>query len=259
MDLMTIFGVLFGAGAVYFVMWDSNIARFLYDRNSLILVLGGTIASTIISFPWSSMKQVPGALRFIFFPPKHFDTEEMMDVILDLSQKVKQSGIDILQADVDNLKDKFLSKGIQLILDGQDINTVEDILRKEMILMQQRHQRVTSVFRAMGTFAPVFGLLGTLIGVLQVLGILNDPKQSIQEGMSVAITTTFYGIFGANFIFLPAAIKLSEHSDKEILNMEIALEGLHGIVSGEVPSVIRKRLSMFISKRLRDSEKVETK
>ena len=122
--------------------------------------------------------------------------------------------------------------------------------------IQQRHQKVCSVFRLMATVAPIFGLLGALIGVIQVLKNITDPK-TMGASMAIAMTTSFYGIFGANFMFLPVAIKLSEYSESEILNMELIIEGILSIQKGDVPLLTEKKLEAFLSKRLREKEIVK--
>lgn len=126
-------------------------------------------------------------------------------------------------------------------------------MRQEIFSVAQRHERTTGVFQAMATFSPIFGLLGTLIGVIQVLKNLQDPA-SMGASMAIAVTTTFYGIFGANFLFLPASLKLGEYSSDEILAKELIADGIESILNKEVPSITSHRLDGFLSTRIREKQ-----
>jgi chemotaxis protein MotA len=119
-------------------------------------------------------------------------------------------------------------------------------MEKEIFYTRQRHDRVTTVFRTMATLSPIFGLLGTLIGVVQVLRNLSDPS-SMGSAMAIAITTTFYGIFAANFIFLPVAIKLNDQSQREIMSRELMTEGVLCIQLGDLPIAVKQKLNAFLS------------
>ncbi len=251
MDLMTIVGLILGAAAVYFVMLHGGVVHLLFNLDALILVLGGTVACTLIAYPWSIIKHAPKALKLILFPPKNLQPEEVIKIVVGLAERARRNGIESLQNDIHTLNDKFLVNSVQMLIDGTEPDTVRDNLEKEIVCVRRRHQKVGSIFRTMGTFAPIFGLLGTLIGVVQVLKNITDP-QSMGASMAIAITTTFYGIFGTNFIFLPAAVKLNEYSEEEILTKELVIEGVISIQAGDLPLMVSKKLESFLSARLRE-------
>lgn len=253
MDLMTLAGLILGAGAVYYVMLHGGIVHLLFNLDALILVLGGTVACTLIAYPWSILRHAPNALRLIFFPPMHLKPTEVIETLVGLAEKAKRNGIESLQNEIRNLEEVFLTNSLQMLIDGIEPDIVRDNLEKEIVCIRQRHQKVGSIFRTMGTFAPIFGLLGTLIGVVQVLRNLTDPK-SMGASMAIAVTTTFYGIFGANFLFLPAAVKLNEYSEEEILNKELITEGVISIQQGDLPLIVNKKLESFLSARLREEQ-----
>ena len=204
MDLMTVLGLALGLGAVYYVMQAGNITALLINPNAAVLVFGGTFAATMISYPFKVLKSAPKALMMIFFPSKINTPSETVNTLLRLTESAQRNGIDRLQNDIGELKDRFMIDGIQMVIDNLDPDVIRENLQKEIIFTRKRHHQVSGIFRTMGTYAPIFGLLGTLIGVVQVLRNLSDPE-SMGASMAIAVTTTFYGIFGTNFIFLPAS------------------------------------------------------
>jgi chemotaxis protein MotA len=253
MDIMTIFGLLLGVGVVYYVMWRGDIVHLLFNSDAFILVFGGTIASTLIAYPFSVLKEIPRAFKLAFFPKNRPSPLKTIEQLVTMCERVRRNGVIALTNDIHNIKNKFFRNAVQMLISGFEVDVVEDTLRKEIIYVEQRHQKVSSVFRMMATVAPIFGLLGTLIGVVQVLKNLTDPK-TMGASMAIAVTTTFYGIFGANFLFLPIAVKLSEYSEDEILNMELITEGILSIQKGDVPLLTEKKLEAFLSSKLKEKE-----
>lgn len=256
MDLMTIVGLLLGFGAVYFVMARGEILHLVFNIDAVVLVFGGTIATIFIAYPLATIKEIPKALSFMFFPKKKEHPIEMIDLLVKFSEKTKRGGVESLQNELNTVKNKFLANSFKMLIDGFEPDFVRDYMEREIMYIQQRHQKVSSVFRLMATVSPIFGLLGALIGVIQVLKNITDPK-TMGSSMAIAMTTSFYGIFGANFLFLPVAVKLSEYSESEILNMELVIEGVISIQKGDVPLLTEKKLEAFLSKRLRDQEPVK--
>lgn len=251
MDILTIIGLLLGSGAVYTVMYHGGIVNLLYSPLSALLVFGGTFASTLISVPGGQLKQALKASAFIFFPRKYRQQPEVIiNTLLQLCEKAKRTGIDSLQDDIGKMDDRFLKEGIQMLIDGLPPDLIRDNLETEIIFIRRRHNANSSVYRTMGTYAPVFGLLGTLIGVVQVLKNLADPK-TMGSSMAIAVTTTFYGIFSTNFIFLPVAAKLNALSEAEVLSKEVMIEGILAIQAGDIPLILRKKLEAYLAYRMR--------
>ena len=253
MDLMTILGIITGSGAILFVMWRGNMIYMLFNVEALVLIFGGTFGAAMITYPWRIIKQLPIALKIIFFPPRRVNKEKLVKQIILLSENAKQNGMESLQNDMSSIETPFLIDGLQMVIDGLEIDIVREKLEKEIYSIRRRHQQLANVFRSMGTYAPIFGLLGTLVGVVQVLRNLTDP-QSLGASMAIAMTASFYGIFSANFLFLPIAGKLTSHSDEEILLKEIITKGVISIQKGDVPVVVEKKLEAFISFKKRKKE-----
>lgn len=251
MDILTIIGFIIGISAIYMVMVAGEVAHLLFNHHAAILVFGGTIGATMIAFPWKSLKHSPMAVKLLLFPPKHPPVEKLLQKLIRLTgDHMKRGPAALLEAEAQE-NDPFMKRSLNMLIEDIEKDLIVSSMKQEIISVQQRHQKTASVFRTMSTFAPIFGLLGTLIGVVQVLRNLTDP-QSMGASMAIAVTTTFYGIFGANFLFLPAAIKLSEHSEEELMIKELMTETVISILNKEVPAVAARRLEAFVSNRLKE-------
>src|SRR6185295_2121962 len=153
-----------------------------------------------------------------------------------------------LELDVRGTRDQFLSNGLKMIADGLSPNVVRGNLEKEIHFIRLRHGEISNVFRNMATYAPIFGLLGKLVGVVEVMMNLTDPR-TMGMHMAVAMTATFYGIFGANFLFLPVAGKLQSYSEQELFLKEVIIEGILSIQRQEVPAILSRRLQAYLNHR----------
>ncbi len=254
MDLMTIIGLALGIASVYYTLTVGGLLNIIYNFPSLVLVLGGTIASTLLTYPYRILKRVPSAMMLALFPQKRWTADRYISLLVNLAEEAKRGGLDSLQNELPKIKDHFLIDGLQMVLDGLPPEIVRENLIKEITFIRRRHQQVHSVFRSMGAYAPVFGLLGTLIGVVGVLKNLTNPE-AIGSSMAVAVITTFYGIFGTNFIFLPIANKLAAYTEEELLLKEVAIEGILAIQAGEIPSVVSRRLQAFLAHKMRQKRR----
>lgn len=253
LDLMTLLGLVLGVGAVYLVMYWGGTSHLLWHRDAAVLVFGGTFASMLISAPVETILRLPRAMMIVFFKKKTYQPQEIIDMLVGYSEKALRNGIDSLQEDLANINDRFLSDGISMVIDGLSPDVVRENLLKEMTFIRKRHFQVSNIIRSMGTYSPIFGLLATLLGVVQVLRSISDPK-SLGTSMAIAVTGTFYGIASANFIFLPIANKLDAHTDAELLAKEVMIEGILAIQAGEMPLLIGKKLRAFLAPRLRAVE-----
>ena len=152
-----------------------------------------------------------------------------------------------LEEDMRKAKDQFLANGLKMIADGLPANLIRSNLEKEIHFIRLRHSEMANVFRNMATYSPIFGLLGTLVGVVEVLLNLTDPR-TMGSRMAVAMTATFYGIFGANFLFLPISGKLQSYSEQELFLKEVMIEGILSIQRQEVPSILARRLQAYLNR-----------
>ncbi len=243
-------GLLGAVVSVFYVMHTGGVTDLLLNREAFILVFGGTFFCILISYPWRLLKKIPRGVLMMLFPPKTYDPETLIPIIVGLSEKAKREGLSSLQEELLKIDEVFLRDGIQMVIDRVNPEVLRENLNKEIHFTRERHEEVGGIFRIMGTYSPVFGLLGTLIGVVQVLKNLSDPK-SLGTSMAIAVTTTFYGIFGANFIFLPICTKLQVLSERELLLKEVAIEGILALQNGDIPLVVNQKLKAYLAYKLR--------
>ena len=247
MDFMTIFGLIAGITTVYYVMAEGGILNLILNPLAIVLVFGGTFSATFISYPWETLKRTPKALRLMFMRQDYSDEVklETIENFASYAEKARRQGAGSLQTDALAQRDKFISYGLQMVVDGLELEAILENMEKKMAFSYQHNQKISSVFRTMATLSPIFGLLGTLIGVVQVLKNLNSPTE-MGAAMAIAITTTFYGIFAANFVFLPSAIKLGDRNEDEALFRKLITEGVIGLRQEVLPVILRKRMNSFV-------------
>ncbi|MFA5523324.1 MAG: MotA/TolQ/ExbB proton channel family protein [Tissierellales bacterium] len=249
MDIATIIGFI---GAIGFTVWgimdSGNIGNF-YDGPSIIITLGGTVAATFIAYP---LKKILGAFKAV---KKAFSLQDLapagvISQLIELSNLARREGLLALEESGGKINDEFLKKGIMLIVDGTDPELVRNILETELNFLEDRHGEGQGVFEAMGSYSPAFGMIGTLIGLVNMLKDMEDVA-SVGPNMSVALITTFYGSVLANAVFIPLANKLKGKSSDEILVKELIIEGLLSIQAGENPRIIEEKLKTFLPPDIR--------
>ena len=254
MDLMTVLGASTGIGVVVYVLSIGGMTKYLLNPEAFILIFGGTLGSVMISYPWSVLRFVPGAFKMMVIPPRRPPPMLLIRTFVHLAEKARKEGLDSLAVDVQQAPHPFLADGLQMIIDGLDTETIRERFERDILVTRHRHGQTSSIFKSAGTFAPIFGLLGTLIGVVQVLRNISNP-QMMGSSMAIAMTASFYGIFSANFIFLPIASKLNYYSDEDILTREIIAKGVASLHAGDVPWLVSKKLEGYLSLALRRKAK----
>jgi len=251
MDKMTIIGLVAILLTILYVLAVGNILHMLFNPLALVIVYGGTFSATLIAYPWSVIKEIGPSLRILLFPSKHTDKdmEDKIDYLASLAEKARRDGIESLSGELPKMDDKFLVHGVQMLVDGLEHDVIKDNLGREIFYTRHNQQKVSGAFRTMATVAPIFGLLGTLMGIVDMLRNLSNPS-SMGAAMSNAVTATFYGIFSAN-VFIPIATKLTDHSERDIISKEMIAEGVMSIQQGDVPLILRKKLTAFIMAHIR--------
>lgn len=250
MDLMTLLGWIVGIGAIGWVLDAGGTTHFFFNLRAAVLVFGGTLGATLITYPWAILKRVPISLLLFMFPGRRESPDSVMARLMGLSNRARRTSMESLEQDVRGTRDNFLANGLKMIADGLPAAVVRGNLEKEIYFIRLRHAEISNVFRNMATYAPIFGLLGTLVGVVEVMLNLTDPR-TMGMHMAVAMTATFYGIFGANFLFLPVAGKLQSYSEQELFLKEVMIEGILSIQRQEVPAILGRRLDAYLNRRNR--------
>ncbi len=251
MDIATIFGLLFGSAILVIAILISPGATFsaFVDYPSIMVVGGGAAASILVCFPLRDLFVGIRALKVVFFH-KQEDIVKLIDLIVSLAETARRDGLLALETRIEEIQNPFVILGVQMAVDGTRPEIIEDILRTEVDAVAARHMNGKKVFDQIGRFAPAFGMIGTLLGLIIMLGQLDDPDK-LGPGMAVALITTLYGALIANVVVLPVAEKLAHLNQREMLVMEIVVRGIMGIQSGENPRVIEQKLATFVPPRQR--------
>ncbi len=243
MDKGTLVGIVAGMGVVIGAMFMGGSIMAFIDIPSLLIVLGGTIAATLVNFP---MGDVIGAMKISqkVLKEEIMPSSKYIEQIVDISKKARTNGLLAIEEDLNNVDDDFLKVTLQHVVNGTEAEDLNKIMDGELALMAQRHKIGQKMFTAMGTYSPAFGMIGTLIGLIAMLQNLEDPA-AVGPGMAMAMITTFYGALFANLFFLPMAGKLKHRSDQEIQFKEMLLTGVLSIQAEESPRVIQNKLVTY--------------
>ncbi len=251
MDLASVFGLVGGIIVMLATILISGDLAGYMDIPSIICTFGGTIAMTTFAFPMKKLKEGLASLKHVFIY-KEMDSENVIKSIIDLANVARKEGLLALEEAAQQLKDDFLQKGVLLIVDGTDPELVRNILETELSFIEDRHKSNQGVFEYIASAGPGFGMLGTLIGLINMLANLSDPS-TVGPNMAVAIITTLYGSLIQNVFCNPVVNKLKLRSSQESLMKEVMLEGMLSIQAGENPRIIEEKLKAFMSPKMRVS------
>ncbi|MBI3182085.1 MAG: MotA/TolQ/ExbB proton channel family protein [Myxococcales bacterium] len=247
MRTTTYVGLIAGAAAVYLAVLAKGGDWTIFANPVAVLVcLGGTFAATTLSSSRSTIVHALSAVKAIFIA-EGVSSAKVAEVMLKLARQAKAQGHASINPEESELKDPFFLKGLRLVTDGVEPARIEQLLRLESEILTEKRRAAERMFRLMGTYSPMFGLVGTLIGLIQMLKGLADPR-AIGQGMSVALMATFYGVLLAGLLFLPLAGKVKTLDLDERLVRDQMLAGLLAIRSGENPENVRETLEVFAQK-----------
>ncbi len=246
MDFFSIIGLIAGVFVLVQGILSNGTLRAFYDLGSIYITVGGTITALIVNFPLKNLKLVfPAIGKALFSKPDK--PEDSINVIVELAEHARKNGLISLEEKVKEYKNEFLQKGIMSIIDTHDSEKVRDILETQLSYIEDRHAQVHTILEKGASYGPAFGMIGTLIGLINMLKDLSKDMTQLGPNMSVALVTTFYGSVLANVIFLPLAGKLKIQSENEIFCKQLIIEGVIAIQAGENPRLIRERLSGNLS------------
>jgi chemotaxis protein MotA len=244
MDIATLVGLIAGVGLIGASMVLSGGLGGYIDIPSVLIVFGGALASTLINFPLKQfLSAMKAALKLVL--AKEEDPVEIIKRYIQLAVIVRKEGQLALEEASKTVEHPFMRKGLMLVADGVDAETLGGILQLQNFAVQQRHKIGQEVFKAVGRWAPAFGMIGTLIGLVTMLGNMQDPS-SIGPKMAIALLTTLYGALLSNLLCLPMASKLKQRTDQEILINTIIAEGLKGLQMGLNPRLLEEKLKAFL-------------
>ncbi|WP_211749570.1 flagellar motor protein [Paenibacillus sp. Marseille-Q4541] len=247
MDIATLIGLIAGAVAIIGgFLWEGGQITGLFQVTAAMIVFGGTIAAILVSYPMHRIRTIPAALRMAFSKSTN-EASVWIEDIVDMSMLARREGVLALEQKVIEHPNAFLRNGVQMVVDGTDQPVVQQILELEVDAKEQKYDGYAKIFESAGAYAPTMGIIGTVMGLVQVLGSLTDPTQ-LGPSIAVAFIATLYGVASANLIFIPIASKIRSKSEEEISTLEMLLEGVLSVQNGDNATLVRKKLETYVLK-----------
>ena len=250
MDIATILGLILGFSLVLWAMLSKGTVEMFMDPAGLAIVAGGTMGVALMSFPLKQVLAITKIMKHAFFT-RPADAGGLIKDLVKFAEVARRDGILSLENMTRDNENKFLVSGIQMAVDGTDPDLIESIMLSDLESVEARHAEGKALFDNIGRFAPAFGMIGTLIGLVIMLQNMEDPS-SIGPAMAVALLTTLYGSMASNMLFLPLGEKLALRSQEEIMLMNIAMRGVMSIQSGDNPRIVEQKLKIFVPPSMRD-------
>lgn len=251
MDITTIIGIIIGFGFVLFGIFDSGAITNFIDIPSIIIVFGGTIGAIIASFPFRLLKNIRKHF-VIICSGKRYNPQPVIEQLVEFAKIARRDGLLALEAKASELSDPFFKKSIMYVVDAVEPDKVKEILELDIESACVRHAENMEIYGKGSVYAPAFGMIGTLIGLINMLRSMDlsaGASSELGKNMSVALVTTFYGCMLANLIFTPIAVKLSIRDEEERIYKEIIVEGVLGIQEGDNPKNLKERLVSSLSQK----------
>lgn len=254
-DILTIAGVVFGLGLVLWgILMESELSAFI-NLPGIMITLGGSFGAMLINFEMGQVRQVIKITMQVLFD-KEQNVSSLGPLFVKLAQKARREGLLALEDDLEEIEDPFLRNGLQMVIDGFEPDSIRDIMDTEIQTLIQRHQMGQNLYRTWGTLTPAFGMIGTLIGLVQMLSALDNPD-AIGPGMAVALLTTFYGVLLAYLIFNPVAGKLAIRSEMEVSRKEAIIDAVLALQAGVNPRILQEKLKAYLPPQERELLQVE--
>lgn len=241
---MTIIGLSAAAVVVVSAVLTGSTLGIFWNFPSVLITIFGSFFTVVVQYDFAQVRDVIKVARQAF-ASEMYPVEDLVPVFVSLARKARKEGLLALEDDGQLIPDPLFAKGLQLMVDAIDPDTIREILEAEIDSMEERHELGQGILRCWAAAAPAFGLIGTLVGLVQMLAMLNDPRE-LGPGMSVALLTTLYGALLAHMILKPIAGKLALRSNEEIKLKTIILEGVTSIQSGMNPTILEEKLNALV-------------
>lgn len=247
-DILTPIGITLGFIMISIaIISNSGVegASSFFDFSSIFIVIGGLFASLLINFKTTQIK-LSGKVLKEAFRQKDQELLKLIQLFVKLSERARREGLLALENEVDEVDDPFIKKGMLLAVDGIEPEVIQEIMNAEVVAMEERHYQGRLILEKAGEYAPAWGMIGTLVGLVLMLNKLEDPA-TLGPSMAVALLTTLYGTVLANLVFTPMANKLENKTEEEVFIKQIIIEGVIGVQSGQNPRILEEKLSAFLS------------
>lgn len=250
MDITTLLGIVLGLLVIIQGIGLGSLGNFI-DIDSIFITVGGTVCALLASYPFSQLGKMGSHMKILMFGGK-YKPEAAIDKLVELAQLARKNGLLALEEKAGEIKDPFFKRGVLLVVDAMEAEKVRSLLEDEIDAMDQRHDAGAGLYEKASSYAPAFGMIGTLVGLINMLKDMNlDEGSSATLGLSMAtaLVTTFYGCIMANLFFLPIAKKLRIRNDEEVLYRQIIVEGVVGIQCGDNPKSLKEKLLSSLSQK----------
>lgn len=261
MDLATLLGILIAiVGILVGQAIEGGSVLQILQPTAALIVFGGTLGATMIGFPLSTLKQSVADLLHVF-KEDFIQPNEVIDEVIKFTNKARREGIISLEKDAAGVKDPFFKKAVMMAVDGSEPKELRQTMEVELQYMEERGEHSAKVYEAAGGYAPTIGIIGAVLGLIQVMQHLDNIDE-VGKGIAVAFVATIYGVASANIFFLPAAAKLKFKHRKKMIVKEMMLEGTLGILEGQNPRLIEGKLIAFLDEefqKLREQQTVKAK
>jgi len=254
-DIATLIGLVVAGTLVISSILLGGSSTWFINYPSLMIVIGGTMGATLIHYPLAEVLSVLGVAKTAF-AHRSRRPGDIIPVMVEFARTARREGILSFERELFLVDDPFLARGLQMAVDGMEAAAIEDVLTTEIQTLEERHRLGAEIFHTMGTFAPAMGMMGTIIGLIQMLSQMQDPA-ALGAPMAVALLTTFYGTVLAYLFFLPIAGKLRIRSREEMTSKQMALEGILAIQAGDNSRVVEQKLRAFLAPKALDKDEVE--
>lgn len=253
MDITTVVGLILGIVSLIlgFTMEGGQVGALL-QITAAIIVFGGTFGAVAVGMPLEQLKQVPKILKIAFVQKKQNPLAVIEDMV-QLAMVARREGILALEEKIETYEDEFLKNGIRYVVDGIEPDLVRSILETELSFIESRHAKGAAIFEQAAGYAPTMGIIGTVMGLVQVLGSLSNVGE-LGPKIAVAFIATLYGVSSANVIYFPIANKLKARSREEVMIRELMIEGILSIQAGENPTILGQKLKAFLAPKLREAQ-----
>jgi chemotaxis protein MotA len=253
MDIATIAGLALGVGAVVisYLMEGGSIAA-VFQIPAMVLVIFGTIGASTITTSLDTLKNLPNLIKISLFG-KMDEPLELISKIVSMAEKARREGILGLESDLKSATNPFLKKAIQLVIDGTEVTALRNILETEMAYISERHKTGQTFFQKLGGFSPTLGIIGTVLGLINTLSNTEDASK-MAEHIAAAFIATLWGVALANLLYLPISDKLKYRNEEEMKSLELIIEGVISIQSGENPRIIKTKLLSFVTPSIRKED-----
>lgn len=247
MDIATIAGILIGGLMVFFTVFHAEgikgFAPFL-NAEAFFIVLGGTFCALLVNYPISQVFGLFKVLKKVM-KAHTVDTQEIVTTFVKFAKKARTDGFLSLQEEVKGIKDDFLKRGVQLVIDGADKEFIQNMMETELGFIRERHKVGQEIFNSLGTYGPAFGIIGTILGMILMMNSLEDVSQ-VPRRMALCLAAAFFGLGSGYLLFLPMAGKLRRRSEEELLIKEIVIRGVLLLQTGAAPSLLESNLKAYL-------------